>query len=228
MSRLSTAVITVWVWLLAGCAASAPEGTALGAGGSAVSGPLSMHDAGASLHPAPASTESTRAFVPASGAPAPPASDPTIRFEWTQGPTSPSDCQPGRYAGTFACTYGEGELRPVPVTGPVEFVLERTPSGEFLEISEGMLEGAAFLAFGFRARLEGRLNCSTKRLEAHAVDGLWGVGDPATFTGGQFDGVLEGTYDAAAMTLTGTWNLDGRDGLYQGMCVGPWEASRVP
>jgi hypothetical protein len=111
------------------------------------------------------------------------------------------------------------------VSGPVSITLEQSQDGEFLEIADGKLEGFAMLIIGFRAQLTGRLDCSTHMLDAMAVNGMYGFGDPAIFPFGAFEGTLGGTLDPAAATLNGDWNLTIASG---GFCRGPWQANWAP
>jgi len=155
-----------------------------------------------------------------------PEPNPSIMFEWTQTRPGQGECQPGRYVGVFSCEYGAmPDVPGVLVTGPVEFVLERSQNGEFLEIADGQLDGVAQLLFGFRSRLEGRLDCATNLLEARAVDGVWGFGDPSLLPAGTFEGTLMGLYDRTRVALDGTWSLSAMDMV---ACEGPWNASFTP
>ena len=46
--------------------------------------------------------------------------------------------------------------------------------GEFLEITDGVLEGLALETWGFVAELEGRLDCNDVGVEANASSGVYG------------------------------------------------------
>jgi len=146
-----------------------------------------------------------------------------IMWDWTE--TVTGNCEAGRYEGTFTCTYvpmgGNASMGTI-VTGPIVMTLTKSSSGEFLEITDGKLEGATALIIGFRSALSGRLNCATKEFGARAEMGLWGIGLALT---NPFDGVLDAKYDDITSTLTGNWALN--EMLTMGVCTGPWNAHRV-
>jgi hypothetical protein len=157
--------------------------------------------------------------------------DPNVTFEWTASLPGSGDCRPGRYTGTFSCEYFFAATDPAPlaiVTGPVAITLEESQDGEFLEISDGKLEGVAQLIFGFRAELQGKLECATRRLDATAVNGAYGFGDPAVLPLGTFQGALGGVLDAATAALAGDWDLSVTGGGAGGFCKGPWQANWAP
>lgn len=146
-----------------------------------------------------------------------------LMWDWEE--TVTGNCEPGRYEGTFTCTYvpmgGDPSMGTI-VTGPIVMTLTKSTSGEFLEITDGTLEGATALIIGFRSQLSGRLNCATKEFGARAEMGLWGIGLALT---NPFDGVLDATYDDVTSTLSGNWALN--EMLTMGICTGPWNARRV-
>jgi hypothetical protein len=157
--------------------------------------------------------------------------DPNVTFDWAASLPVTGDCLPGRYTGTFTCEYFFMAGDPAPlavVTGPVAITLEESQDGEFLEITDGKLEGIAQLIFGFRAELEGRLECATRRLDATAVNGQYGFGDPAVLPLGTFEGALGGLLDTAAGMLDGDWDLSVTAGGAGGFCKGPWQANWAP
>jgi hypothetical protein len=219
------------------------NGSAAGSGGSVVapsagsSGARSLPMAGSS---APLTAAGTGAAIddddagvgPATHAPA----DPKITFDWdeTQPGTSASvpNCQAGRYEGTFTCTYaipGADPSSGVEVSGPVAFTLSQAQNGEFLEISQGQIDGYAALLINFTALLGGKLDCSNNQLNAAASDGVFGFGDATLLPAGAFEGSLSGTLDPSSKTLSGEWNLMLTEGFAQGgACIGPWTASWVP
>ena len=157
--------------------------------------------------------------------------DPSITFDWpetSQGDQSQSSCQPGTYVGTFNCSSQLNPFDPnatIEVTGPVMFTLTKSQNGEFLEISNGHLDGYAQLIINFAAALSGRLDCSTNRFDAMAVDGVYGLGDVNALPAGTFDGSLSGTLDPSTQVLSGEWVLTGEQGI---SCVGPWMATFMP
>jgi hypothetical protein len=159
------------------------------------------------------------------------APDPSVKFEWEE--TTPgSDCKPGRYVGTFSCTYStpdDGSGTPpfmVDVSGPVLFTLSKSQNGEFLEISDGSLEGFAALIFNFTGTLIGKLDCGTSKLDATASDGVYGFGSSQLLPVGMFDGTLTGQLDRSTGVLSGQWNLAVTNA--GGACIGPWTAQWMP
>lgn len=157
--------------------------------------------------------------------------DPKITFDWQDTQPGQGKCQPGTYSGTFTCYYlTMGDTDPndaIEITGPVVFTLTQSQNGEFLEVSDGHLDGLAALVFGFSAKLSGKLDCSTNMLDAMAVDGMYGFGDPMALPVGGFEGGLKGTLDRSTLTLTGQWALSVTSG-YSGECDGPWMATYTP
>jgi hypothetical protein len=95
--------------------------------------------------------------------------------------------------------------------------LERAASGEFLEIRDGVIDGAALLFIAFTAPLEGRLDCGSKRFEAELVKG--------TSLAGDFGGQLTGALDPATQKLSGQWTLSLLS-MASGHCDGPWSVTR--
>lgn len=145
-----------------------------------------------------------------------------VRFEWEETDAPDGPCLPGVYEGTFTCELAFIPGLPgFPFTGPVRFTLERSDTGEFLEITDGLLEGDAG-GILFSSTLGGQLDCATDAFSANAVDGTYaGPGIvPGTFTG-----TLEATLERSSQLLTGTWSLTAQG---QPPCVGPWSARRVP
>ena len=210
--------------------AGAATGPANGAG---ASGPPTATSNGKTDQPSAAGTGSTSSTSPGASTTM---LDRGITFEWPETrPGQGGECQPGHYVGVFECEYnrpgdpdaGDPGVSDVYVTGPVEFDLERSPNGEFLEIANGHLDGAAYLIFGFAANLAGRLDCTTNMIQAQAVDGMWSVGDPNALPLGTFEGVLAGTYDPMTVTLAGDWHMTVADPL-NGTCDGPWNVSYTP
>jgi hypothetical protein len=151
-----------------------------------------------------------------------------VTFEWPATLPGDADCRAGTYTGTFSCAYrlAPTDVDPlVVVEGPIALTLERSQDGEFLEITDGQLEGIASLIIGFRSQLAGKLDCATRTLTANAVDGLYGFGDPALLPFGGFEGTLDGQLDASTGALDGQWDLAVSMG---GACVGPWQANWTP
>jgi hypothetical protein len=242
------AALTASVCIVLGCASEGAPGAANGRNGAPSSGTTGSSGstepgAGAGSGGENAATGSGAAghAGSAAGSPAQPAAgaggddgfatqvpppDPNLTFDWQQTRPGAGECQPGRYSGTFSCMYVQAAgFDPIEVTGPVDLVLERAQSGEFLEIADGRLEGFAQLVFGFTAQLAGRLDCTTNVLQAEAVDGVYGFGDPNLLPFGMFAGALTGTLDRTVVALDGDWDLTVVGG---GACVGPWTARFVP
>jgi hypothetical protein len=114
------------------------------------------------------------------------------------------------------------------VTGPVSLRFERSMDGEFLELVDAKLEGAAMdFLIGFNSGLSGKLDCNTRELLAEAVDGVYGLGLPVAFPFDAFSGSLEGRLDGQTSVLTGTWALT-PSSMMDGHCLGPWTASLMP
>lgn len=136
------------------------------------------------------------------------------------------------YSGTFTCEYLMPDADPstaIEITGPIAITLAKGQSGEFLEISNGQLDGIAAQVFGFTVKLKGRLDCGSNTLTAMAVDGAYGFGDPGVLTLGTGEGTLSGMLDRQTVTLSGNWNLMITDGVGAGgSCVGPWTAMLTP
>lgn len=155
--------------------------------------------------------------------------DPKITFDWMETqPGGGGDCKPGTYSGTFSCDYLLDPNDPttaMQVSGPVVFTLMKSQNGEFLEISNGRLDGFAMLFINFTSELSGKLDCSTDSFDAMAVNGVYGFGDVNALPTGTFQGTLSGMLDRSSLTLTGTWSLTGDPGI---TCTGPWMATFQP
>jgi hypothetical protein len=240
------------VWLLGlGCAGDASQASSgrgevgAGATGGSFGGPSSTGASGNEAKPAPGASpvgipgandagSGARAAVPSArdaGVKLSPL-DPTVTFDWQETRPGQGNCQPGMYSGTFTCQYvmaGADPSTAIEITGPIAITLTKSQSGEFLDISSGQLDGVAASIFGFTVKLEGRLDCSTNVLDAMAVDGAYGFGDPRGLTLGTGEGTLSGTLDRQTVTLSGNWNLGITDGVGAGgTCVGPWTAMFMP
>jgi hypothetical protein len=159
--------------------------------------------------------------------PAPPAPPPAgyaydlgVGFDWPDTVPQQGTCAPGVYEGRFNCELSGGFfIFPLAFTGPVRFTLERSANGEFLEITDGLLEGDAE-GILFTSELAGQLDCTTNAFEADAIDGTY----TGAFANGTFTGTLEAELDRQTQTLSGTWALTAEG---QAPCVGPWSATRV-
>jgi hypothetical protein len=152
---------------------------------------------------------------------APPVRDPNVHFTWPEA-TLDGPCLAGTYEGTFSCALGPGlfGLPPFTVSGPVSFTLAESENGEFLEITDGALNGEA-MGYVFSATLAGQLDCVTNEFAADALNGTYGAtGFPP---GGTFAGDMAAQLDRTSQTLNGQWSLS-PNGFTP--CVGPWSATR--
>jgi hypothetical protein len=229
----------VFVLLVAaGCAgddsSSAPQGAA-GASGAPLGGAGASAPVVTPPRPLPPAIPSTATsgldddagtLEPAAPRKAPP--DPTITFDWQESGSSTAPCEAGRYVGTFMCTIDNGGGAVV-ITGPVALTLTKALDGEFLEISDGSINGFALLFLNFASALTGRLDCSSRQLAASAVDGMVGFGDAELLPVFDFEGQLQGTLDAVGATLSGEWTFPVSTPAGPiGTCIGPWTATREP
>jgi hypothetical protein len=126
--------------------------------------------------------------------------DTSIHFDWPQTTPMAGQCRPGTYSGTFQCSLGNA-LAPS-FSGPVTFTLSESPSGEFLEISNGTLQLMANGAITSMSDLTGRLDCNTNEFHANVENGMTNI---LFFS--KFVGRLDGRLDRLTETLTGTWTL---------------------
>lgn len=156
--------------------------------------------------------------------------DPNIHFDWDETAPGAKQCDPGHYVGDFTCklVFDNMDLGTATITGPVELTLAKSQNGEFLEITDAHIEGYALLILNFRAELMGRLDCSTRALDANAINGAVGLGDADLLPVLGFEGQLHGMLDDTGQMLTGDWSFpvttqDGR----LGVCTGPWTATRM-
>jgi hypothetical protein len=153
--------------------------------------------------------------------------DPGIGFDWPETRPPAGTCAAGRYVGKFSCelTFIPG-FPPGIVEGPVTFTLEKSESGEFLEIKNGRLEATANGTYPFSCDLAGKLDCSNRSFQAKAENGTYGT---APFLG-VFFGDMSGTLDGLTSTLAGQWSLaPGTETMPLSMpCKGSWSAVLTP
>lgn len=144
-------------------------------------------------------------------------------FDWPEADTVSGPCLPGRYLGTFRCLFNDPTNPLIPkdleVTGPVAFNLTESTRGEFLEIADGTIDGAALVFVQFAGPLEGELDCGSKKFAAQVVNG-------SSFAG-PFTGDMQGALDPNTQTLAGQWTLKATS-LPDGACVGTWTVVRQP
>lgn len=113
-----------------------------------------------------------------------------------------SDCVPGLYVGEFEgpVTFSVGSVNSV--SGSMRAQLVPVPSGNDLEVRDGMMVGEDASGLGMSSGWTGRLNCATKSLEnAKHENGSWD-------NGSRFEGTLEGTYSLDSSSLSGTWRVE--------------------
>jgi hypothetical protein len=137
-------------------------------------------------------------------------------FAWlrTDPGSSAPICLPGRYEGSFEGGYSSPAAfnAPVPViaadaTGMpgLRFDLASGGNGEFLTITDGVMDGVADVVFPFRALItEGQLDCATGLFRAKITMGSYDVFFLA-FTG-HFEGDMVARFDPATRSFVdGVW-----------------------
>jgi hypothetical protein len=128
--------------------------------------------------------------------------DTSIHFDWPATAPMAGQCRPGTYSGTFQCSVGMAMGLAPTFSGPVTFTLTESPSGEFLEISNGTLQATANGGITAKSDLSGRLDCNTNQFHANVENGTTSI-----LFFGMFVGRLDGRLDRLTETLTGTWTL---------------------
>lgn len=158
--------------------------------------------------------------------------DPNVRFEWPESSTTSNagdNCRAGTYVGEFTCVFTDTSsgLLMLELTGPVSLTFVKSMDGEFLEISNGEFNAIANLVVGARAKIKGKLDCNTLKLDAMAVDGQWAIGDPTLplIPGGELQGQITGMLDPTTGQLMGQWTF-GDPAI--GSCPGTWSVSYAP
>ncbi len=147
-----------------------------------------------------------------------------VSFEWPETPPG-SGCKPGRYAGTFACTYKDPQgLSQMPVTGPITLTLADSQQGEFLEVRDGVLDGTANAFFSLRADITGKLDCASAQFQGSLANGTY---SGFLIVNGTFGGTMASQYDRVKFAfVSGIWSL-AVVGPPGGTCDGTWSASYV-
>ena len=171
-----------------------------------------------------------------------------ITFDDFVMPRSTDGCEPGRYLGTFQCSYQQGMMGPTfEASGIVSFALERSSNSEVLEIRDGLLDGwgGAFF-FGY---LNGELTCLDGAFSGSVSDGFYNfllkgcsgmdndmpgvncvITDPDDPDYVPWNVTLEGTYegtlDTSAGTIDGSWSLQPLD--IGGTCDGTFTVELTP
>jgi hypothetical protein len=99
--------------------------------------------------------------------------------------------------------------------------LVESTSGEFLDVSDGVLDGTANTFFTIRADVRGKLDCYKATFSGNLINGTYrGFG----LINGTFEGPLSSTYDHQSVALTnGTWQL--KVAVTGGSCTGTWSAT---
>jgi hypothetical protein len=143
-----------------------------------------------------------------------------ITFEWERTPNGgiAGDCLPGDYEGNFAGVYysmlapqGLGvpvaNLDPPDAPSGFHFTVEPAQGGETIQRVKGEMNGTADLAFPFKARIEGELDCKAATFVAQLIDGSYSVLADG-FVPQKFDGVMVGRYDHRTHTfIDGSWDV---------------------
>lgn len=128
----------------------------------------------------------------------------------------------------YSCTvhntqFGGDAGLSIPIDGPVDLVLNRGQSGEFLTVSGGTLKSAAAGFFQLSADITGQLDCTTGVFTGHVTMGE--VSIPPLPPGGNFDATMNGALDGANQSMSGSWLLTGTTTLQGWFCTGPWNVS---
>ncbi|MCP4602266.1 MAG: hypothetical protein GY847_17405 [Proteobacteria bacterium] len=141
-----------------------------------------------------------------------------IEFEWeeTDEPI-PGNCKAGLYEGNFRGTYSRGDgiaawEGEVPITGMsitqsgISMRLKKSGNGEIFRITDGILAGNVYFLFQIFADIEGKLDCSTARLESKVSNGLYFF--PSPETGNLVKGWIKAEYDKKNHAfINGTWEV---------------------
>jgi hypothetical protein len=146
-------------------------------------------------------------------------------FDWPETPPgSGGECKPGRYEGTFECTYTDTQGTPaLDVSGPIRLTLVRGEQGEILEVRDGKLDGTANAVFTFSADITGELDCGNARFSGRLVNGVY---SGFIFVTGTFEGPFDSRYDRRQFSLIdGSWLLTVTQS--GGTCPGTWTANYV-
>ena len=119
---------------------------------------------------------------------------------------------------------GSGGASGTAVTGPMSMTLTKSEQGEFLEVSDGLIDGSALIFVTFRATISGRLDCTRARFTGALKNGTYGF---LIFPGGSFEGPFNSQYDRPNTAFVGgTWQLAVANPP-GGSCDGTWTANYV-
>lgn len=179
----------------------------------------STHGAGAG---GSGSTGSAGTGTAATGSTASSSTGPDVTFDW---PESTGPCRDGHYVGAFECMYIYQGGAPIPVNGSVDFFLQKTMNGEFLDIGNGLLQSVTNGVFLMTADIQGKVDCGLKHFDGALVNGKY---SGFVIINGTFDGPISADYDAqAAAFVNGYWELHETSSSF-GTCTGTWFANWVP
>jgi hypothetical protein len=143
-----------------------------------------------------------------------------ITFSWLKTPVmgSTGDCLPGEYEGNFFGIYysmlAPGGLG-VPVTNidapgapsGFHFTVMPAEGGETILKVIGEMNGIADLAFPFKAKIEGELDCKTSTFTAQMIDGTYSVLAEGLLPQ-YFEGPMSAHYDKRTRTFVdGIWDV---------------------
>ena len=211
----------------AACSASDAQGSSPGMGSTAGAGATDPTGSGGSGPPASGGAPGTGGTGgPSSGGTGGSSTPPKdagsdVVFDWPESMPGRGECKPGTYTGTFQCTYSDpmsGFM--LPVNGPITLKLEKSQTGEFLEVRDGLLDGTTNATFVFRANISGTLDCKTASFTGSLINGIY---SGFLIINGTFQGPLASNYDLLKFAFVGgTWTLTA-NGI-GGSCPGTWSA----
>ena len=136
-------------------------------------------------------------------------------------------CLSGQYLGTYTGTVTLGGILPLKTSGTVDLTLGTTSDGEFFQITNGKLVGKAS-GNAYTADVEGKLNCSTLKLEMGFLQN-----GSVTVTGLTygFEGPMLADYDPLTATfVNATWSITQTSGPMIGASdtgMGTWTAHHM-
>lgn len=137
------------------------------------------------------------------------ASSPAPQDAGSTPPVMEYECKPGTYAGTF-----EGEIKifnfiALPIEGEIAIVAHTSSTGSDLVIENGSIQGRDQDGNPVQAKVEGTLNCATRKLiGGRLFDGTY----TRTLLNQtvNFQGTVAATYMPGAVpSVSGTWKTTG-------------------
>lgn len=141
---------------------------------------------------------------------------PDASFVWTETLPGKGTCSGGRFAGRFDCKFA-GTSTVGAIQGSINLTLGAASEAQTLMVSQAQIIG-----FGdgptplWSASLDGQLMCGSGAFDATTVAVLGSPWNPPK-------GKLQGTFDAKALTLSGTITLTADNGA---QCQGTWSAAQ--